>query len=175
VAVELHEHVVGVPMAWEDYLARDGHGEYYDGLFEARVVTGAHQRALMRLSRLLEGPGRRVYATWGWRPTAARRRYEPDVMVIDARHVDVVDDEAQSWDGPVALLVEVLSPSNEQNDWVRKMRDYAAAGCPEYWIVSPWAHALYVYVLDGGTYRLDRTVTDRLTKWGVDVVLSDVL
>lgn len=171
-AAELHEHVVGVPMTWEDYLARDGYGEYYDGLFEPRVVTGQHQRAVSRLNRLLEEAGRTVFTTWGWRPTAAHRKYEPDVMVIDRGHT--IDDRSQYWDGPVELLVEVPSPSNEQNDWVRKMRDYAAAGCPEYWIVSPWAKALYVYVLDGRTYRLERTVTDRLTKWGVDVVLSDV-
>ncbi|GAA4992773.1 Uma2 family endonuclease [Kineococcus glutinatus] len=163
-------------MSWEDYLARGEYGEYIDGSFYPRMVTGEHQDVVQALYVLLAGTGHRVFATWGWRPTSARRKHEPDLMVIDREHAGRVDRRSQYWDGPVALLVEVLSPSNESKDWVRNMRDYAALGCPEYWIVSPWGRAVHVFGLVDGAYELDEVITGvrELPRWGL-AVDTDVL
>lgn len=158
-------------MSWEDYLAQGGFGEYVDGVFYPRVVTGEHQDLVQALYLLLAGTGRTVYATWGWRPSSAKKKHEPDLMLIDRDHVTEVDRSSQYWDGPVALLVEVLSPSNEAKDWVRNLHDYAAAGCPEYWIVSPWGRAVHVFTLVGDAYVLDQVITGsaQLDRWGITV------
>jgi Uma2 family endonuclease len=45
-------------------------------------------------------------------------------------------------EGPPDLVVEVLSPSTRKRDLGIKMRRYAAAGIPHYWIVDPETKAL---------------------------------
>jgi Uma2 family endonuclease len=64
----------------------------------------------------------------------------------------------------VKLVVEVVS-SNWQNDYARKVEDYAALEIPEYWIAdyaaiggerflgSPKRPALTVYTLEGRRYQ----------------------
>jgi Uma2 family endonuclease len=59
--------------------------------------------------------------------------------------------------GAPALVVEVLSPSTEGHDRVRKLRLYARYGIGEYWIVRPYPAVLEVLTLDGDGYRVHAT------------------
>ena len=52
------------------------------------------------------------------------------------------------------LVVEVLSPSTRSRDRGIKMRRYAAAGIPHYWILDPRTRALEAYELAGHAYEL---------------------
>lgn len=66
-------------------------------------------------------------------------------------------------EGPPALIVEVLSPSNSQHDLITKRALYARAGVPEYWIVSPEAMSIEVLTLEGSHYRThDRLAGDEI-------------
>jgi Uma2 family endonuclease len=56
--------------------------------------------------------------------------------------VIVVEDEAMDTMGAIdataiALAVEVVSPSNPENDYVHKVRDYPLMAVPHYLIVDP--------------------------------------
>ena len=42
-------------------------------------------------------------------------------------------------------VCEILSPSNERNDVVKKMRAYKRARVPHYWLIDPIAETLIVY------------------------------
>ena len=44
------------------------------------------------------------------------------------------------------------SPADRDRDLVRKRRDYALAGIPEYWIVDPQEEVIYVLRLEGKEY-----------------------
>ena len=44
------------------------------------------------------------------------------------------------------------SPADRDRDLVRKRRDYAQAGIPEYWIVDPQEEVIYVLRLEGKEY-----------------------
>ena len=48
-------------------------------------------------------------------------------------------------EGPPRLIVEILSPSSQRHDRVRKLNLYARAGVEEYWLVTP--HPFMVEVL----------------------------
>jgi Uma2 family endonuclease len=58
----------------------------------------------------------------------------------------------------VPLVVEVVSPSNHTNDYIEKVRDYAAMGIEHYLVVDPRKSTLTVFTdpgpsPDGPTYR----------------------
>lgn len=55
------------------------------------------------------------------------------------------------------LEVEVLSPSTQGQDYGVKMRRYAAAGVPHYWIADPATHTLAAYELGQQGYQLTGT------------------
>ncbi|MFZ6182250.1 Uma2 family endonuclease [Nannocystis pusilla] len=79
----------------------------------------------------------------GWRRTRL-----PDLPHI--RPIDVVPD----W------ICEVLSPSTERVDRVRKQQLYARHGVPHYWLVDPIERVLEAYVLDGAQWRIAGTYDD---------------
>jgi Uma2 family endonuclease len=164
-------------MAWEDFLALHDKGEYVDGQYlpPDAMVTGRHQQIIARLTRLLPATGAHAFNEWGWRPDAAQRKYSPDVMLVSGSLFPDVDQ--QYWQGPVDLLVEVLSPTNESKDWLRNTHDYAVLGCPEYWIVSPWGRRIHLFRLVEGTYVLDQeiTTTTVLDRWGLTLDVDALL
>jgi hypothetical protein len=62
-----------------------------------------------------------------------------------------------------SILIEVVSPSYRDEDWVRKMRDYAAAGAPRYWIVEehpsdPTDAVVHRFVNRGGVFEPDSEI-----------------
>jgi Uma2 family endonuclease len=55
------------------------------------------------------------------------------------------------WTG-ADLVLEVVSPDDPKRDLVRKRREYARAGIPEYWIVNPATEQIIVLHLEGTAY-----------------------
>jgi Uma2 family endonuclease len=51
-------------------------------------------------------------------------------------------------------ICEILSPSNQRNDVVRKMRTYQRCRVPHYWLLDPIAETLIVYRWTDGGYLL---------------------
>jgi Uma2 family endonuclease len=56
--------------------------------------------------------------------------------------------------GVPQLVVEVLSPSNSEDDTIKKKDIYEKFGVPEYWIASPMSKKVYVYNLEDSRYKL---------------------
>lgn len=76
---------------------------------------------------------------------------QPDVIYLARR---VRGEEIESAiDGLPDLVVEVLSPGSVRRDRGEKLRLYAAAGVPEYWIVDPVARQIDFLVLPAGARR----------------------
>lgn len=51
------------------------------------------------------------------------------------------------------LIVEIVSPGTARHDLHEKLKVYAQAGVPEYWVVNPDAHTIELLVLKNGVYR----------------------
>jgi len=115
-----------------------------------------HQRILRRLVHhtqtwLAEGErGEIVFAAHPIRLWPGKYR-EPDAMVWLKEHKSRMGERES---GLPDLAVEIVSPTNEFHDMDTKLREYAEAGIPEYWIIQPQTRSVSVYTLDGRAYRL---------------------
>ena len=77
------------------------------------------------------------------------------------------------------LVVEVLSPSNSDDDLIVKKDLYEKYGVPEYWIISPMSKKVWIYILVDNKYELKHscTLSDRFTSTRfeeLEIDLSDV-
>jgi len=57
------------------------------------------------------------------------------------------------------LIIEVLSPSNSDDDLIVKKDLYEEYGVPEYWIVSPMSRKIWIYSLINNKYELKYSCT----------------
>ena len=68
---------------------------------------------------------------------------QPDICVV----CDVTKLDKRGCIGAPDLIVEVISPSSTKKDWNFKFNLYEKAGVREYWIVSPKAKTVNVFLL----------------------------
>lgn len=67
-----------------------------------------------------------------WETEDVTYHCEPDISIFDQSFDAVLEDTALL---PV-IVIEIVSPGNPENDYVRKVNAYADIGIPEYWIVD---------------------------------------
>lgn len=68
---------------------------------------------------------------------------QPDILFVRAADLGIIHDRRIF--GSPALLIEVLSPTNPEQDTLVKRMAYARAGVPEYWAVRPAGRDVLVY------------------------------
>ncbi len=79
-------------------------------------------------------------------PENVRTVVEPDISVIcDRSKLD-----GHGCKGAPDMVIEILSPSNLRHDRLVKLNLYQQAGVREYWIVSPEAQTVEVFLLKDG-------------------------
>ena len=144
-------------MAWAD---EDSHAEWVDGEI---IVTApcnlGHQDLLGFLYRIIDDFVRthrlgRVFLMGVLMRLATRPSgREPDVLFVANAHLDRLRETYL--DGPADLAVEIVSPDSVERDRVDKLREYEAAGIPEYWVIDlPRKEALFYQLGGDGRYRL---------------------
>lgn len=77
---------------------------------------------------------------------------QPDFVFISRERLHIISD--RGIEGPPDLVVEVLSPRTQSRDRGIKMKRYAAAGVPHYWIVVPRSRSIEAYRLTESGYEL---------------------
>jgi Uma2 family endonuclease len=153
----------------DDYLWLTDHTrclvEFTDGHVEVLPMpTDAHQRIVLFLYRALyaflavRGAGIILVAPLRLRVRTGRYR-EPDLLLL----LSAADPRRSNryWTG-ADLVLEVVSPDDPQRDLVRKRREYARAGIPEYWIVNPATEQILVLRLAETTYVEHGVFTRRM-------------
>jgi Uma2 family endonuclease len=100
-------------------------------------------------------------------PGTPKTRY-PDVTVLDEAHTVLLSKKATITRDmpPPRLLAEVVSPGNENSenyrrDYQEKVRQYAAIGVPEYWLIDPERSVILVGILTDGGYDFQEFRADR--------------
>lgn len=74
---------------------------------------------------------------------------EPDISIICDR--DKLTDKGCT--GAPDWIIEIVSPGNSSNDYIRKLNLYADAGVREYWIVNPMEQSVYVYHFEQDNFK----------------------
>lgn len=125
--------------------------ELLDGtLLVSAAPNKAHQRAIGRLYLLLSAAcpaDLEVFlAPTDYQPTNTRS-FQPDLLVVS--RTDPGDAAVTT---PLALAVEVLSPSSRSVDLVLKRAVYEQAGVSTYWVVDPLDQTVTVWTLVDGAY-----------------------
>ena len=80
---------------------------------------------------------------------------QPDLLYVSNERRHIIS--ARGVEGAPDLVVEILSPSTRSKDRGVKLRLYAAAGVPRYWILDPRARTLKARRLTSGGYELTGT------------------
>lgn len=149
------DHVL--PWTEEEYLAlgeTSDRVELFDGsLLVSPAPTFRHQRISQRLVRLLEpaaaAAGLEVFEAVNVRLRPGRIPI-PDLVVTRPVDLDELVAEAEV----VALICEIISPSNAATDKLLKMHHYAEAGIPWYLLVDPQLVTVLLFRLEGSRYVL---------------------
>lgn len=151
------------PHSWEDYLQLpqgEAHEIIGGQLYSMSPGPSTrHQQISMKLSARLfpqaQAQGCQLFAAPTDLKLSSHDVVQPDLMVvcqsgqIRANHVE----------GPPSLVIEILSPSTQAHDRVRKLRLYAKSGVGEYWLIQPESHTLEVLHLRDGDYIVANTGT----------------
>lgn len=73
---------------------------------------------------------------------------QPDICVVC--DMDKLDE--MGCVGAPDLIIEILSPSNNQKELINKYEVYEESGVKEYWIIHPSEKTLFIYTLVAGKY-----------------------
>ncbi|MFN8373227.1 MAG: Uma2 family endonuclease [Anaerolineae bacterium] len=71
---------------------------------------------------------------------------EPDLMIVMNENAGRI--KQTFLDGAADIAIEIVSPESELRDYKTKMREYAAVGVREYWIVDPQEKQAFINALN---------------------------
>ncbi|KEO73264.1 Uma2 family endonuclease [Anditalea andensis] len=100
---------------------------------------------------------------------------QPDICVVcDSHKLDEMGCK-----GAPDLIIEILSPGNNQKELIYKYEVYQESGVKEYWIIHPSEQTLLVYTLADGKYIPSRLFTTGMkfsstTIEGLEIDLGDI-
>ena len=148
---------------YDDYARLPDDGKRYEvirgELYMSAAPRPMHQRVITRLAFFLEGYVEEhnlgtvfVAPIDVILPGQLGDPVQPDLLFIRNERLHIIGETFI--DGAPDVVMEVLSPSNQDHDRSLKYELYAEAGVPEYWIIDPHERRVEVFVLRGGDYEL---------------------
>jgi len=77
---------------------------------------------------------------------------QPDLIYLSKEKYEILTDS--NIQGAPDLIIEILSPSNKENDRIFKKHMYEKFGVKEYWVVDPENEKLEIWELKNNKYQL---------------------
>ena len=169
------------PLSFDEFLARYGGDNRYE-LIDGEVFdlepTGLHEEVAAfittKICVQIEGTGLPWFVLQRGllRPSnVGMTAFRPDVAVVDrdelTKELLWSDQSLLTMGSSIKFVAEVVS-SNWQNDYARKIEDYAVLGIPEYWIADyaglggtrhigkPKQPTLSICILVNGEYEIQQ-------------------
>jgi Uma2 family endonuclease len=79
-------------------------------------------------------------------------RREPDLSFVAKDRLDIGQETFMA--GPPDLAIEIVSPDSVTRDTVEKIKEYAAGGIREFWLINPMDNTVAAFLLDKkGKYK----------------------
>ena len=75
---------------------------------------------------------------------------QPDIMIVCDK--DKLD--GKRCNGAPDFIIEIISPSNPSDDYIRKLYYYKNYGVREYWIVDPRSQTILVYFFEQDSFNV---------------------
>lgn len=161
--IQLAPRLLTIDQFFADY-GDDAKYELIDGELIAMEPTGAHEQVTAFLARKFNVeidrqnlpyfiPHRCLIKLLG-----TQTAFRPDLMILDQRELNnepLWQREPVITQGKTIKLVAEVVSNNWQNDYARKLEDYALLGIQEYWIVD--------YLGLGGREYIGRTKQPTIT------------
>ena len=160
-----------VPMSYDDWLAlpEKPKAEWVDGVAVIYMAPPLYDHGLTQsrlVFALMTGLPELDVVTEVEVVLPRNRIRRPDIAVVDHPPAD------RGWiRDPAVLVVEVLSPSTQSEDLMRKAPEYAEAGIGQYWTLSPEQRRLEVSELVDGRWEVLGVLDDRRPE--LDVVVGE--
>ncbi|HOL23067.1 MAG TPA: Uma2 family endonuclease [bacterium] len=147
----------------EEFLEMDKENEHRLEYFNGEVVylespSVGHQRVLLNIAtefrKYFRGKSCEVFISpldvWLTnKEKTTKVKVQPDLIVI----CDKTGLMENAYEGIPALVIEIISTSNQTHDRVRKYSTYMEFGIKEYWIINPKLKTVEVYVLEEDEYK----------------------
>lgn len=135
--------------SWQD----DTRWELLDGRAYAMSSPSVlHQDVVLalalRLSPQFQGGACRLYTAPLDVKLSENDLVQPDLFVVCQPH----QNKGGYIDGAPRLIVEVLSPSTQRHDRIRKLELYGKSAVEECWLVTPHPFMVEVYTNQGGVF-----------------------
>jgi len=137
-----------ISLSFEDFLAQYGDDSRYeliDGELFDLEPTGPHEEVAAAIARWLnydivqQGVDYFIPHRCLIKPLANQTGFRPDVIVLDLAALPQeplwASQPVVTLGSTIKFVAEVVS-GNWQNDYARKLEDYALLGIPEYWIAD---------------------------------------
>ncbi len=158
---EVRERARRRPLTAADLPSLPDDGNRYEIIGGQLIVspspTYRHQRVSMKLGNALDtyltntGAGEAMAAPMNVH-LSVNDVVQPDLLVVIGDRSDLIQHRG-IFSAP-DLVVEILSPSSMETDFLRKSRLYEQYGVREYWIVNPERETVSVQTLDGDRFVL---------------------
>jgi Uma2 family endonuclease len=152
--------------SFEDYLAyNDGTDNKYElvngELQLMPTASGFHALILHFIFNVLEQEIKKNQKQWKVMPgtvgvrTAKNKSRIPDLVILSEEQCQEIRKMSTAvLETPPLLAVEIVSPSNSDDDYRYKRSEYAVREIPEYWIIDPEAEKISILVLVSGFYEV---------------------
>ena len=148
---------------FEEFLQMDKENEHRLEYFDGEVVylespSVEHQRVLLNIAaefrNYFRGKSCEVFISpldvWLTNEEKTTKvKVQPDLIVITYKSGLMEN----AYEGVPALVIEIISTSNQTHDRIRKYSTYMEFGINEYWMVNPELKTVEVYVLEAGEYK----------------------
>ncbi|BAY17623.1 hypothetical protein NIES2109_10570 [Nostoc sp. HK-01] len=160
-SIAINQPIQQKPLSFDEFLAfynGDNHYELIDGEVFDLEPTGPHEEVAAFITAKICVQIDRIGLPWFvlqrglLRPSnMGMTAFRPDVAVVDrdelTKELLWPDQSILTLGSSIKFVAEVVS-SNWQNDYARKVEDYAVLGIPEYWIAD--------YAGNGGTRHIGK-------------------
>lgn len=155
------ETIIAEGVSFDNFLKYFGeqHTEWIGGKVISVVSNNTrHQLIQMFLGTLLnfylglKSLGKIFSAGIPMRIAADLPAREPDLLIVLTENLARL--QPTYLNGPADIVVEIVSPESNDRDRGKKLREYEAAGVPEYWLFDPQRTEAVIYVMgEDGHYH----------------------